>query len=120
MILPERVLGRSSAQMNRFGRASLPILLRDVLAQLGVEPLRRVAAALHRHEGDDRLAGGLVRLRHDGCLGHLGVRHAGRLDLHRREPVAGDVDHVVGAPDDPEVPVLVAAGGVADHVVSGP
>ena len=27
MILPERVLGRSSAQMMRFGRASLPIRL---------------------------------------------------------------------------------------------
>ena len=39
-----------------------------------------------------------------------------RLDLHRREPVAGDVDDVVDAADDPEVAVLVAPGGVADQV----
>ena len=31
-------------------------------------------------------------------------------------PVAGDVDHVVDAADDPEVAVLVLAGGVADEV----
>ena len=70
MILPERVLGRSSAQMMRFGPRELADLLADVLAQLDVEALGRVAAALHRHEGDDRLAGRLVGLRHDRGLGH--------------------------------------------------
>ena len=39
-----------------------------------------------------------------------------RLDLGGREPVAGDVDHVVDAADDPEVAVLVLARGVADEV----
>ena len=39
-----------------------------------------------------------------------------RLDLRRRHAVAGDVDHVVDAPDDPEVVVVVLARGVADEV----
>ena len=37
-----------------------------------------------------------------------------RLDLRGRHAVPGDVEHVVGAPDDPEVAVLVAPRGVAD------
>src|SRR3712207_7732574 len=38
------------------------------------------------------------------------------LHLRGGEPVARDVDDVVDAPDDPEVAVLVAAGGVAHRV----
>ena len=59
--------------MKRFGRASLPIFVAHVLAQLGVEALGWIAAALHGHERDDRLAGGLVGLRHDCGLGDLRV-----------------------------------------------
>ena len=40
----------------------------------------------------------------------------GALDLHRAQPVAGDVEHVVDAAHDPEVAVLVAAGAVAGEV----
>ena len=36
------------------------------------------------------------------------------LHLGGAEPVAGDLDDVVGPADDPEVPVLVALGGVAN------
>ena len=102
--------------MIRFGRASLPIFCGDVLAQLGDHLVARLVAALGRDEGDDRLAGVLVRLADHRRLGDLGVRDERRLDLHRREPVAGDVDHVVDPADDPEVAVLVAARGVADQV----
>src|SRR5919107_1320728 len=50
------------------------------------------------------------------ALGDERVRHDRRLDLGRRHAVAGDVDHVVDAPDDPEVVVGVLARGVADEV----
>ena len=72
--------------------------------------------ALQRHEGADRLAGVLVGLADDRALGDLGVRDDGRLDLCGGHAVPGDVEHVVHAAHDPEVAVLVAAGGVAHEV----
>ena len=75
-----------------------------------------VEVALERHEGDDRLAGVLVVLADHRRLGDVRVGDDRRLDLRRREPVAGDVDDVVDPADHPEVAVAVAAGGVADEV----
>ena len=103
--------------MNRFGPGELADLLADVLAQLGVEALGRVAAALHRHERDDRLTGGLVGLpaRPPPRRPRGATRSADSTSIvESRWP--DDVDHVVGAADDPEVAVVVAARGVADDV----
>jgi hypothetical protein len=47
------------------------------------------------------------------------VQHQGGLDLGGAEAVAGDVEHVVDAPGDPVVAVLVAARAVAGEVVAG-
>jgi hypothetical protein len=55
----------------------------------------------------------LVGRRDDGGLRHGGVRGEGRLHLDRADPVARGDDHVVGAPLEPEVAVLVLAGAVA-------
>ena len=110
MILPERVLGRSSAQMIRFGPRELADPLGDVLADLGDQLVVALEVALERHEGRDRLARVLVGLADHRGLGDLRVRDDRGLDLGRREAVAGDVDHVVDAADDPEVAVLVAGG----------
>ena len=116
MILPERVLGRSSAQMIRFGRASLPIRSATCSRIVGDELVVAVAVALERHERRDRLAGVLVGLADDRRLGDQRVRHDRRLDLRRRHAVARDVDDVVDAPDDRDVAVLVDARRVADDV----
>ena len=102
--------------MIRFGPGELADPLGDVLADLGDELVGALEVALERDEGADRLAGVLVGLADDGRLGDLRVGDDRRLDLGRREAVAGDVDHVVDAPDDPEVAVLVPARGVADEV----
>ena len=108
MILPERVLGRSSAQMMRLGRANLPIRSATVSRIPSTVSSSPGEIALQRHEGDDRLAGVLVVLADHGRLGHVGVGDDRRLDLGRREAVPGDVDDVVDPPDHPEVAVAVA------------
>ena len=108
MILPERVLGRSSAQMMRLGRASLPILLATCSRISSTSSSSPSLVALERHEGGDRLARVLVCLADHRGLGDLLVRDDRRLDLGGRHAVARDVEHVVDAPDDPEVAVLVA------------
>ena len=102
--------------MMRFGRANLPIRSATVSRIPSTVCSSPCELALQRHERDDRLAGVLVVLADHGRLGDVGVRDDRRLDLGRREPVAGDVDDVVDPPDHPEVAVLVTARGVADEI----
>src|SRR2546428_8717671 len=49
-------------------------------------------------------------LPHHRRLGDLRMAHQRGLDLHRPDPVACDVDHVVNAAHEPETAVLVEAG----------
>src|SRR4029450_4605449 len=95
-------------------------LLRHVLAQLVLHLVARLISALERHEGTDRLAGGLVLLADHGRPGDLLVRDQRRFAPARRQAVPRDVDHVVDPADDPEVAVLVAARGVAYEVSLAP
>src|SRR4051794_16600023 len=90
--------------------------LGDVLADLVDEIVGALEIPLERHERRDGLAGVLVALADARGLGDLRMRDDRALDLRRRHAVAGDVDDVVDAPDDPEVVVLVLARGVADEV----
>ena len=57
-----------------------------------------------------------VGLPDDGALGDRGVLEQRALDLERADAVYGAEDHVVGAPDEPEVPVLVARRSIAREV----
>ena len=116
MILPERVLGRSPAQMMRFGRAIFEIRSRDVVADLLRDLVRALEVALQRDEGA-RSPGrcprpGLPITAHSATLGCETT--ADSTSAVERQ-VAGDVDRVVDAPEDPEVAVLVLAGRVADE-----
>ena len=88
MILPERVFGRSSAQMIRFGRANLPIFLATWLAQRVDDLVVALVVAAERHERDDRLTGVLVGLPDDGGLGDRLVRR--RSPTRPRRSRAGD------------------------------
>ena len=101
MILPERVLGRSSLHRIRFGRASLPICDGDVLADLSLDLRGPLEVSLEGDVRDDRLTGELVRLCDDCGFGDVVVRDDRRLDLGGREAVPGDVDDVVDPSDDP-------------------
>ena len=67
-------------------------------------------------EGEDRLAGHVVLLADDRRLGDRLVVDQRRLDLGRRDPVAGDVHHVVDAAEEPEVAVEVLLRAVAREV----
>src|SRR4051795_9450643 len=98
------------------GPRELADALRDVLADLVDEVVRALEVALERHERRHGLAGVLVALADARGLGDLRVRDDRALDLRGRHAVAGHVDDVVDAPDDPEVVVLVLARGVADEV----
>ena len=62
---------------------------------------------LQSDEGDDRLALNLVGFADAGGFGDLGVVHQSALDLHGADAVAGDVDYVVHAAQQPEISVLV-------------
>ena len=72
-----------------------------------------------RDERRERLALELVRLADHGRLGDRGMLDERALDLHRADAVAGDVQHVVDAAEDPVVAVVVALGAVAREVEVG-
>src|SRR5271170_6499204 len=78
-----------------------------------------MTAALERHEAYDRLPLQFVGTAYYGRLGDrpMGLQRA--FDLHRAQPMARDVDHVVDAAHQPQVAVLVAAGAVAGEVGAG-
>src|SRR4051812_17021666 len=107
-----QVVGPDDALRPRELADPLGHMLADVADQL----LGAVEVALQGHERRDRLAGVLVGLADARRLGHMLVADDRGLDLGRGHPVAGDVDHVVDAPDDPEVAVLVPARRVSDEV----
>src|SRR4051812_47116905 len=107
-----QVVGPDDALRPRELADPLGHMLADVADQL----LGAVEVALQGHERRDRLAGVLVGLADARRLGHMLVADDRGLDLGRGHAVAGDVDHIVDAPDDPEVAVLVPAGRVADEV----
>jgi hypothetical protein len=107
MILPERVFGRPGAHwmMSTGDRADLgPTQLDQFLLQL----VGRLDAGHGRDVGVDALALDVVRVADDRGLGDGLVQHQRGLDLGGAQPVAGDVEHVVDAPGDPVVAVLVA------------
>ena len=78
--------------------------------ELRRERVVRLEARLERHERLDDLHRDGVRLADDSGLGHRGVLEERALDLERPDEVPGRFDDVVGAPDEPEVAVRVAAG----------
>src|SRR5262249_52994645 len=93
-----------------------PDLRADVVPQLLEHLDGPFFAALERYVRDDRLAGPLILAAADRGFGDLLVIDESRLDLDRRDAVAGDVHHVVDPPEEPEVAVLVDARAVAGEV----
>ena len=63
---------------------------------------------LQRDERLDDLADHRVGLADHAGLGDGGVLHQRAFDLERADQMPGRLDHVVGAPDEPEVPVGIA------------
>ena len=119
MIFPERVFGSSGVKTMFAGFAIGPIFAATWFAQLLEHLDRAFVAAFQRHVGDDRLPGERVRAAADRRLRDPRVVDERRLDLDRRDPVAGDVHHVVDAAEQPEVSVLVDPGAVACEVEAG-
>ena len=118
MIFPERVLGRSVVKMIPCGRAILPIFVatcaRSSVA-IASSPswldFRVTKATIASHQ--------VVRSRDDGGLGDLVVVHEGGFDLEGRQPVTGDVHHVVDPSEEPEVSVVVTLRSVTGDVHLG-
>ncbi len=88
----------------------------DPLLQLLAQRVAGLGTSNQSHVNIDGLA--LERMRHANGrgFGHLRMRHQGALDFGGAHAVSGDVEHIVDAPGDPVVTVLVAAGAVAGEV----
>ena len=74
---------------------------------------------LQRTERGNARALDLVRHAHHRGLDDCLVTHERRLDLHRSQAMAGNINHVIDAPHDPEIAALVAPRAVASKVHAG-
>ncbi len=95
-------------------------LLRDPVAQLLHERTGVAGRPLpaEHNKRKHRLPFDLVWLADNGGFRHTRMRDERRLDLHGAETVPGDIEHIVDAPHDPVVPVLVAMSAIAGNVVT--
>jgi hypothetical protein len=83
--------------------------------------LRRVAILVlgaDEHVGVDARALDVVGNPTTAASATASCGHERALDLRRAEPVAGHVQHVVDAPGDPVITVLVAPAAVAGEVIA--
>src|SRR5581483_5288166 len=92
--------------------------LRHLLAELVLERLAGGDARAGGDEARDALALDLVADADHRGLRHPRVADERAFDLHGAETVAGHVEHVVHAAEQPEVAVIVAAGAVAGEVLA--
>src|SRR6266851_1619282 len=90
--------------------------LDDVLLQLFAQPVVALAATLAGNEGNHRLTLHLVGPADHRRLGDHRMGDQRAFDLHRPQPVAGNVNYVIDAPHNPKITVLVAAGAIAGEV----
>ena len=91
----------------------------DPLAELLFEIVAGGLAAFEGDEGGDGLSFHLVGAADDGGFRDFWVSDERGFDLHGAEAVAADVDDVVDAAHEPEVPVLIAPCAVAGEVAAG-
>ena len=116
MIFPLRVLGRFGSNAISLGATTAPSRVRAKAsssrrsASLGSNPV------LERDEGLDHLHGHRVGLADHAGLGHGRVLHQDALHLEGADQVAGRLDHVIGAADEPEVAVAIPPREIAREI----
>src|SRR5690606_11473918 len=76
------------------------------------------ARASANHVSEHSFAFDLVLLANDRGLRHARMRNECRLDFHRAQAMARNIQHVVDAAHHPEVTILVAMSAVARDVKS--
>ena len=116
MILPLRVLGRLARKSISLGATAAPSRLRAWPSNSRRSASPGSKPGLERDEGLDHLAHHRVGLADHAGLGDGGVLHQRAFHLERADQVAGRLDDVVGAADEPEVAFGVAPGQVAGEI----
>lgn len=105
--------------MNFIGLGNGPDDFSNMVSQLFCKSVAGFDALFHGNEGDDALALDFMGSADDCGLGDGFVSDEGAFDLGCAKTVAGDVENIVEAADDPEVSFLVASGTIASGVDAG-
>ncbi len=116
-ILPERVFGSRCTTRASLNAATGPIRSRtSATSSAAISPVRAVHPRLQHDEADRGLPLQFVLGADHGALRHRGMRSQHLLHLSGGQPMAGDVDDVVGAAHHPDVALLVDHAGIAGTV----
>ncbi len=89
-----------------------------MIAQFLLEPAADLASALDCHKRDERLTLQFIRPADDRRFGHFRMADKRALDFRRADAMAGDVQHVVNAADDPKITVFILAAAVAREITA--
>ena len=120
MILPLRVFGRFWRNAMSFGATAGPRRYRAWPSNSLRSASRGLEAALERDEGLDHFAGGRVRNTDHARLGNRRVLHQRAFHLERADEMAGALDDIVSAADEPVIALLVAHREVAGEIPARP
>ena len=87
-----------------------------MVADLVLEILAWLVTFAKNDEGNNTLPLDLVGTADDGRFGHGRMTDQGTFHLGRAEAMTGNIEDIVDTADDPEIPLLVAAGAIAGEV----
>mmetsp|Transcript_12750 Transcript_12750/g.33259 ORF Transcript_12750/g.33259 Transcript_12750/m.33259 type:complete len:277 (-) Transcript_12750:1010-1840(-) len=112
-------LGQTVCADDGVGRRDAANLLSHSALEFLDQRIRLLEAISENAVGEDPNALDVVRHADNRRLHARGVRDEGRLDLGGAKPMPRHVQHVVHAPRDPDVTVLVTTAAIASKVVVG-
>ena len=111
--------GKSVGKADLVGLGDGADFFADVIAQGFLEFGARLGGALEGDKGGEGLAFEGIGFADDGGFGHVFVANQGAFNFGGANAMAGDVEDVVDASDDPEVAVFVLAAAIAGKVAAG-
>ncbi len=109
-------LGETRDELEFPGRGDGADLFSHVRHQLFLQVVAPGLAHLEDNISVEVLALHVMGEADDSGLSHCRVGHEGALDLGCSEPVARDIDHVIDAAEEPEVPVFITPCAVPGEI----
>src|SRR5579875_468286 len=109
-------LGQAGDELQFVGCSQRTDYVTNMLPQFLCQRVRRLDGILQNNKDLDTLALDLVGLADGRRLRYRRVADKGRFDLHRTQAVTANFDHVVNAPLDTEVAILVFRRSITSEV----
>ncbi len=109
-------LGQTIGELQMVGRGDGADLFAHMSAQFCIKFIRRLFACVEGDVAIDALPLDVVRVANNRGFGDLGMARQRTFDFGCAQAVAGNIDHIIYAPCDPVVAVLVTSAAVTGKI----